>query len=426
LRLMQVFGFPSMDRSATANALGRPVILHLSADYPDSFRNRTTPAVRNLIAATPSFEHVVVSLKRHPNPWRTYLRKDPQVDVARVYAFSYWGLPLGIGHFASMLLAARRIQSLLAKEQITPQVIHAHKLCFEGIVAWLLARRLALPFVTSLRGEAETKIVRFKPSYRPLIKRVARDARIIFAVSMWFVAELKQTAPGVGKKIRPLPNLVPGGRAGKPIRVPSGQRFVSILDLNVYRKKGFHWLISALAIAAKKHPDLTLDVFGWSNERVDLEIRQLAAAAGCASRIRFRGAQPHAQIIDELPQYVALLLPSVNETFGMVYLEALLAGVPVLYTRGTGIDGHLDGLSVGVGVAAGAVDEIAAAIDDFSRNAAEWRDAVWRHRDDLISRFGQDGIVARYTKDIRTVLGRDRRLEKVRHDACSEQATGLP
>jgi hypothetical protein len=51
---------------------------------------------------------------------------------------------------------------------------------------------------------------------------------------------------------------------------------------------------------------------------------------------------------------------------------------------------------------------------------------VWRHRDDLISRFGQDGIVARYTKDIRTVLGRDRRLEKVRHDACSEQASGLP
>ena len=40
------------------------------------------------------------------NPWRTSLRKDPQVSVARVYAFSYWGLPLGIGHFASMV--ARR------------------------------------------------------------------------------------------------------------------------------------------------------------------------------------------------------------------------------------------------------------------------------------------------------------------------------
>ena len=163
-----------------------------------------------------------------------------------------------------------------------------------------------------------------------------------------------------------------------------------------------------------------------------VEIRKLARVAGCTNRIRFRGVRPHAQIIDELPEYVALLLPSVNETFGMVYLEALLAGVPVLYTRGTGIDGHLDGLRVGVGVTAGAVEEIAAAIDDFSCNAAQWRDAVWRHRPDLISRFGQDGIVARYTNDIRSVLkkGQSDRPGANGHDAPlrplsdSEQASG--
>ena len=62
----------------------------------------------------------------------------------------------------------------------------------------------------------------------------------------------------------------------------------------------------------------------------------------------------------------------------------------------------------GVGVTAGAVEEIAAAIDDLSCNAAQWRDAVWRQRPDLISRFGQEGIVARYTNDIRSLLKRDR------------------
>ena len=189
-----------MDKPAISTRLDRPVILHLSADYPDSFRNRTTLAVRNLIAASPDFEHVVVSLKRQASPWSTYLRNDPQVSVGRVFAFGYWGLPLGIGHFVSMALVARRIQALLAQEQIAPQIIHAHKLCFEGIVAWLLARRLGLPFVTSLRGEAETKIIRFKPSYRPLIKQVARDARIVFAVSMWFVPELKRTVPCIEER----------------------------------------------------------------------------------------------------------------------------------------------------------------------------------------------------------------------------------
>ena len=308
----------------------------------------------------------------------SYLSNGRQIPGAPIFARirrspSAVSLPSAIGgcRLASVTSrqwrsSARRIHALLAQEQVAPQAIHAHKLCFEGIVAWLLARRLGVPFVASLRGEAGTKIIRFKPSYRPLIKRVARDARIVFAVSMWFVPELKHTVPCIEEKIRPLPNLVPPTHAENGMRVPAAPRFVSVLDLNVYRKKGFHWLISALALAAKKHPDVTLDVFGWSNERVDREIRKLARVAGCTNRIRFRGVRPHAQIIDELPEYVALLLPSVNETFGMVYLEALLAGVPVLYTRGTGIDGHLDGLRVGVGVTAGAVEEIAAAIDGTS------------------------------------------------------------
>jgi len=32
----------------------------------------------------------------------------------------------------------------------------------------------------------------------------------------------------------------------------------------------------------------------------------------------------------------------------MVYIEALFAGVPILYSKGTGIDGFLDGLEVGI------------------------------------------------------------------------------
>src|SRR5262249_5545770 len=112
----------------------RPLILHLSADYPDSFRNRTTLAVRNLIAATPGFEHAVVALKRRSLPWQTYLRREARDPVGRVFALGYWGLPFGIAHLASMWLAARRIRALLAEEGIRPQVIHAHKLCFEGII----------------------------------------------------------------------------------------------------------------------------------------------------------------------------------------------------------------------------------------------------------------------------------------------------
>ena len=97
----------------------------------------------------------------------------------------------------------------------------------------------------------------------------------------FLVPELRRVAPSVDGKIRPLPNLVSIPPAPAQSRVPQPPCFVSILDLNVYRKKGFHWLIPAFAIAARAHPDATLDVFGWSNERVDAELRLLVAAAGC-------------------------------------------------------------------------------------------------------------------------------------------------
>ena len=382
----------------------RPSILHLSADFPDSVRNRTTLAVRNLIAATTDFEHVVISLKRQSFPWRTYLHEDRQEPCGRVFAYGYWALPFGLAHFAAMWIAARRIHILLTEQHIVPDVIHAHKLCFEGLIAWFLARWLKVPYVVSLRGEAETKIVRLKPTYRPVVRRIAQDARVIFAVSMWFVPELRRLAPGTGPKIRPLPNLVSLAQNPEPRPAPAEPRFISILDLNVYRKKGFHWLIAAFATTLRTHPDATLDVIGWSNEHIDAELRERVASAGCSHRIRFRGVRPHAQILDELPQYSALLLPSVNETFGMVYLEAVFAGIPVLYTRGTGIDGHLDGLSVGIGVRAGSTRDIAVAIDDLSRNAAQWRSAIHGHAEELAARFDQGAIIARYTADMNSVL----------------------
>jgi glycosyltransferase involved in cell wall biosynthesis len=58
---------------------------------------------------------------------------------------------------------------------------------------------------------------------------------------------------------------------------------------------------------------------------------------------------------------LALAMPSHNETFGMVYPEALLAGVPILFSSRTAIDGYFDGLNVGIGVDQTEVQAIAVA-----------------------------------------------------------------
>ena len=52
-----------------------------------------------------------------------------------------------------------------------------------------------------------------------------------------------------------------------------------------------------------------------------------------------------------------LLVPSKMETFGMVYLEAMSQGVPVIYTRGQGFDGQFPEGEVGYSAACGDVRE---------------------------------------------------------------------
>ena len=50
-----------------------------------------------------------------------------------------------------------------------------------------------------------------------------------------------------------------------------------------------------------------------------------------------------------------LLVPSAAETFGMVYLEAMSQGVPVLYTKGQGFDGQFPEGEIGYAVPCGDV-----------------------------------------------------------------------
>jgi glycosyltransferase involved in cell wall biosynthesis len=48
------------------------------------------------------------------------------------------------------------------------------------------------------------------------------------------------------------------------------------------------------------------------------------------------------EIIQELDKNDILILPSKNETFGLVYIESLSRGLPIIYLKGTGVSGIFD------------------------------------------------------------------------------------
>lgn len=101
--------------------------------------------------------------------------------------------------------------------------------------------------------------------------------------------------------------------------------------------KGVDILIQALAELDER--DFTLLVVGGDERAGTLkaELQSQAAEAGLAANVRFVGAVPH----DELPVYYSAadvcVVPSYYESFGLVAVEAMACGTPVVASRVGGL-----------------------------------------------------------------------------------------
>ena len=88
------------------------------------------------------------------------------------------------------------------------------------------------------------------------------------------------------------------------------------------------------------------------------------------------------------------VMPSITETFGLVYAEAMSQGLPIIYTKGQGFDGHFESGVVGYSVSCFDNEDIADNIIRIINNYEE----ISNNCISLFSKFNWDRIALEYTK----------------------------
>jgi glycosyltransferase involved in cell wall biosynthesis len=154
----------------------------------------------------------------------------------------------------------------------------------------------------------------------------------------------------------------------------------------------FRFLYVGSVIARKGVPVL-LDA--W--RRLALKNAELWIAGGIGPRerrlipdlpgLKLLGQVPRAQIPGIFAQADVFVLPSLFEGFGLVLLEAVAAGLPLIATPHTGALELLAASAPGQLVAPGSVDELAAALQQWRAEPGAHRAAVARVREGLQEKF---------------------------------------
>lgn len=322
-----------------------------------------TPAVRNLIGRAVDFRHLVYSLNRVSWSWS---------DVAIPFAEDRVAVAYGAPPKSLMLVRAlERLATFLVSDLEergwNPDIIHAHKFTIEGLLGYSLARQLGRPLVCSVWGNTDGRIIRSRPDLRSRWQDVADYAGAVLPATPWALDAISKSLRIEETKVTMLP-IVPTSEVElKPVPGQS-TRLACVLRLDDHVNKGVATLVAAVAKLLPEFPTLTLDLIGSGNPRAILEVHKVIARAKMQGVVRLVGLVPNDRMAAELNGYAAMVLPSRRESYGLVYVEALLAGVPVLLSRGRGIDGFLPADRIGYACNPDDIDDVAAGLRHILTN----------------------------------------------------------
>ncbi|MCB5247781.1 MAG: glycosyltransferase family 4 protein [Candidatus Cloacimonetes bacterium] len=182
---------------------------------------------------------------------------------------------------------------------------------------------------------------RLLPFYRKTLPKALSGWDHVFTVNArlknWLLPWLDENRISVlGNAIGPAPEC--RGEELTPVGSKLREGSYKLISVgNLTPEKGFSYLIDAVKTISEQGLDLQLVIVGKGPEQAALAAK--IRASKLSDRIWLAGALENRIVRNLYPLFDLFVLPSYSETFGIVFLEAMYAGLPVLGIEGQGIHG---------------------------------------------------------------------------------------
>lgn len=303
--------------------------------------------------------------------------------------------------FAAQMIAAAR---LLRKYPV--DVIHAHWIFPQGVVA-LMARFLASSQVKILCTSHGGDLYGLKGRFFEQVKRlVVRGCDHMTVVSRSMRSDILKM------------NAEPQKISVIPMGVELRERFVSpsttvnrgglLFVGRLVPKKGLRYLIEAMPVILRTHPDLKLRIAGDGPDRRELERRVLHL--GLHGHVEFLGSMSNKDLPALYQSAGIVIFPSVvdrdgdREGFGLVLVEALGCECAVVATDLPAMKDIVEDGKTGLVVGQRSPEQIANAVIRLTSDPGLRRSLAINGRDHVLSRFDWETISQKYKSIARALV----------------------
>ncbi len=215
------------------------------------------------------------------------------------------------------------------KEACLPAVVHAHEAIYAGMLAQKIWEKYGIPYIIT---EHSTFYATGNPD-DAILKRVGkayRKAKGLYAVSGSFASFLNNTFKV--DRFQYLPNVLDIQLEDAPLRkqTATNTRF-RFLNIALFKPvKDQLTLLKAFKLVVQEHKDVELLIGG--SGALEMALKTFVQENGLQNHVRFLGVLSRDEVISELNNCDCFVLSSKYETFGVVIIEALLFGKPVIST----------------------------------------------------------------------------------------------
>jgi glycosyltransferase involved in cell wall biosynthesis len=269
------------------------------------------------------------------------------------------------------------LEKLVNLDEIS--LIHTSTLCMTGAVAFEISKKIKKPYIVSVRNTDINEYFKKMWWKKNYFYTVLTNASSVIFISPQYKKNCfehyfdQSVVSKVATKTKVIPNAIDSYYLKNRQNVPKTLHdTIEIVFAGGFRdNKNLLRLIQAVDILKNRNYEVKLTAIGRSlpNRKVsDSYIDLLDKAVEGKDYICLVDFKDKEGLCDVYNNSDIFAMPSIHETFGLSYVEALSQGLPIVYTQGQGFDGFYEDGEVGFSVDSLKIEDIARGIECVIKN----------------------------------------------------------